>query len=193
MVGSPVSPRARTASILRSELTHLRGESLPSDDETSPGSYLGRAEYVSGTAAIDEDDAKRYSSGRTTSLADEDKRYLLDLRAFDLPVRSLHDSLIASFFEYCYPWMPIVEPSELRTTDTFRPSLLLLQSVYVAASRVSPAPDARASGDAFYRKAKALYHLGYEKNPMNIVRSICLILWFNNRCVSVHTRANNCY
>ncbi|KAF2692172.1 hypothetical protein K458DRAFT_286823 [Lentithecium fluviatile CBS 122367] len=177
---STTSERSQSLVAITPEIAPRQNDTSRTDDDVRPGSYLGRAEYVSGTVPIDEEDATRYSSGRSSGLADEDKRYLSDLRVFELPPRSLYDSLIASFMQHCYPWMPIVESSELRATETFQPSLLLLHSVFVAASRVSLAPNAVASGDVFYRKAKALYHLGHEAAPMNVVRSICLLLWFNN-------------
>jgi len=179
-VMSPTTQSSYSDSGLPSEPS-TSGTALPPGNVTSPGSYLGRAEYVSGTVPIDEEDAKKYSSGRTSTLTKEDKRYLNDLHAFELPTRSLSDSLISSFMEQCYPWMPIVDFHELRTSEGSEPSLLLLYSVFVAGSRVSLAPNARMSGDSFYRRAKALYHLGYEKDPMTVIRSICLLLWFNNR------------
>lgn len=145
----------------------------------SPGSYLGRAEYVSGTVPIDEEDAKQYSAGHETSLPELDQKFLTDLHAFNLPARSVNDSLVAHFMERCYPWMPIVDPSDFRKTDKFEPSMLLLQAVLVAGSRVSMAPNAQVSGQNFYRRAKALFYLGHEKDPLTMVRSICILQWWN--------------
>ncbi|KAF2662341.1 hypothetical protein K491DRAFT_585585 [Lophiostoma macrostomum CBS 122681] len=177
--GTP-SPLPQSSPLRPTVDQSLGHSALYHETETSPGSYLGRTEYVNGTVPIDEEDAGNYSSGRRTKLAEADKRYLIELRAFDSPTRSLRDSLIAAFMEHCYPWMPIVEQQELRSSDSFKPSLLLLHSVFVAGSRVSLSSEAQASGDMFYRRAKALFHLGYEKDTMTVVRSICLLLWFNN-------------
>ncbi|KAF2185637.1 hypothetical protein K469DRAFT_665282 [Zopfia rhizophila CBS 207.26] len=179
-VSSPVSRLSRSGTMQLSEFSVPQTSLGSVENETSPGSYLGRAEYVNGTVPIDEEDAKKYSSGQVMALPEEDSRYLIHLQAFDVPARSTHDSLISSFMNQCHPWMPIVESHELRPSESFRPSLLLLNSIFVAGSRVSLASDAQASGQMFYRRAKALYHLGYEKVPMTVVRSICLLLWFNN-------------
>ena len=129
-----------------------------SGNEVSPGSYLGRAEYVSGIVPIDEEDAKNYSAGRETVLPESDRKFLADLGAFDVPIRSTRESLLSNFMERCHPWMPIVELAELRPMKNFEPSVLLLQAVFAAGSRVSLAPQAQASGHTFYRRAKALYY-----------------------------------
>lgn len=155
-----------------------RDITVPGHD-TSPGSYLGRAEYVSGTFPIDEEDAKRYSSGHETALPELDKKFLLDLHAFELPARSVRESLISQFMDKCYPWMPIVETDELQKRDGTEQSILLLQAVFVAGSRVSIAPHAQAAGHSFYRRAKALYWMGHEKDPLATFKSICILQWWN--------------
>jgi hypothetical protein len=149
------------------------------ENDTSPGSYLGRAEYVNGTVPIDEEDAKRYSSGHETALPELDRKFLLDSHAFELPARSVRESLISQFMDKCYPWMPIIEADDLQKRDNMEPSILLLQAVFVAGSRVSMAPNAQASGHSFYRRAKALYWMGHEKDPLAIVKSICILQWWN--------------
>lgn len=162
-----------------SETMSLQKSVASSGNVVSPGSYLGRAEYVSGTVPIDEEDAKNYSAGRETVLPETDQKFLAELRAFEVPARSVRESLLSNFMDRCYPWMPIVEPSELRPTKDFEPSILLLQAVFVAGARVSMAPQAQASGHVFYRRAKALYYTGCEKDPLATVRAICVLQWWN--------------
>jgi hypothetical protein len=161
-------PSVSTNGGARSSITH-----------TSPGSYLGRAEYISGIVPIDEEDAKKYGTGRESDVPELDMRFLRELRAFDLPARSLRESLISHFMERCHPWMPIVSKSDLAQTSNFTPSILLLQAVFAAGSRVSMAPHAQSTGHAFYRRAKALYYSGAEKNPLDVIRAICIVQWWN--------------
>lgn len=75
--------------------------------------------------------------------------------------------------------MPLVEPADLIPREDFEPSILLLQAVFVAGSRVSMASQVQNSGHTYYRRAKALYYLGYEKDPLAIVRAICVLQWWN--------------
>lgn len=175
---SPTTDAPLSGTLPPSESNGTEGLATNTPNE-SPGSYLGRTAYVSGTVPIDEEDAKRYSSGRGTALPELDKKFLQDLHAFDLPARSIRESLISRFMDKCYPWMPIVEVDELQKADDTEPSILLLQSVFVAGSRVSMAPHAQASGHSFYRKAKALYWMGHEKDPLATVRAVCILQWWN--------------
>ncbi|PTB53527.1 hypothetical protein M431DRAFT_116725 [Trichoderma harzianum CBS 226.95] len=151
----------------------------PRPSNASPGSYLGRAEYVQGVAPIDEEDAKDYADEPNNAFSEVDHRYLQELGALELPTRVLGDSLISHFMERCYPWMPIVNRSEFRKTDDFEPSLLLFHSLCTAGCRVSMAPTAQEVGQAFYHRAKALYYSGHEKNPLVIVRAMCMLQWWN--------------
>ncbi|KAL5354324.1 hypothetical protein ACLOAV_000413 [Pseudogymnoascus australis] len=140
------------------------------------GSYLGRAEYIGGVVAIDEEDAKMYPQGHTSDTAELDMQYLQDLKAFDLPSRSLRESLILNYMEKCNPWMPVVEKTDMEGTG---PSILLLQAIFVAGSRTSAAPQAQTHGATFYRRAKALFSANIEKNPLTIIQAICILQWWN--------------
>lgn len=65
------------------------------------------------------------------------------------------------------------------------PSLLLLQSVLLAGSRVCDNPQLKdASGSTtpaamtFYKRAKALYDANYEDDRVTIVQSLVLMGWY---------------
>lgn len=151
------------------------------DVGNTPASYLGRAEYVSGTIPIDEEDARQYPPEQQNVLSLHEMNYLRAIQAFDPPTRSLRDGLIAQFMERCHPWMPIIGASELQAQEPsrFPQSLLLLNSVLVAGSRVSMASQGQASGNGLYRSAKALFHLGHEMNGMAAVRAAIILQWWN--------------
>ncbi|KAH8812275.1 fungal-specific transcription factor domain-containing protein [Xylogone sp. PMI_703] len=141
-----------------------------------PRSYLGRAEYISGVVPIDEDDARMYPQDYPQDVPEHDMQYLRDIGAFDLPSRAMRSSLIESFMERCAPWMPIVNRDELEGP---KPSILLLQAVFAAGSRVSTASQLQDAGRAFYRRAKALFHMEIEKDPLTVIRAICILQWWN--------------
>ncbi|RFU31221.1 hypothetical protein B7463_g5090, partial [Scytalidium lignicola] len=141
-----------------------------------PGSYLGRAEYISGVVPIDEEDARLYSQENQFHIPESDMRYLHDIGAFDLPSRAMRSSLIESYMERCAPWMPIVDKDEL---DGPKPSMLLLHAVFAAGSRVLTAPKLQEAGRIFYQRAKALFHMDVEKDPLTVIRAICVVQWWN--------------
>jgi hypothetical protein len=156
-------------------------ESNPYQPSPTGSSFLGRSEYIQNKVPINEIQAKSYSPGPAEAPSDADIQILQFQHAFDLPPRAIREGLIDIFIERCAPWMPIVESNWLIETDTNKPSILLLQAVFLAARRVSSAPAvvAYASPHDFYRRAKALFYSGYEKNPMTLVAVTCILHWYN--------------
>ncbi|ODH39352.1 hypothetical protein ACO22_01920 [Paracoccidioides brasiliensis] len=158
-----------------------RQESRSYDASPGTSSFLGRSEYLSGEVPINEDQAKSYPAVASESLTEEDIRILELQHAFDLPPRAVREGLIDAFMKRCAPWMPIVERSWLAERQGNQPSLLLLQAVFLAGSRVSSAPAiaAYASPNEFYRRAKALFWSGYEKNTITVITAVLVLHWYN--------------
>ncbi|EQL35447.1 C6 transcription factor [Blastomyces gilchristii SLH14081] len=155
-------------------------ESRAASYASPPTSYLGRSEYISSIVPIDEEDARKYHVEHDSAAPSEAyQKFLHELRAFDLPPRSVRDSLITNFLERCHPWMPIVDNIAIDRDDTPETSLLLLQAIFVAGSKVSTAPNAQCLGEEFYRRAKALYYSDFEKDPLVVIQAICLLQWWN--------------
>lgn len=114
---------------------------------------------------------------------------ILKLRgAFLLPPRALCDELVEAFFTWVAPIVPVVNRS--RFMRQYRdpnnpPSLLLLQAMLLAGSRVCYNPQLMdASGSTtpaamtFYKRAKALYDANYEDDRVTIVQSLILMGWY---------------
>ncbi|PGG97363.1 hypothetical protein AJ79_09236 [Helicocarpus griseus UAMH5409] len=155
----------------------------PRSYDASPGtsSFLGRSEYLGGEVPINEDQAKSYPAVATESLTEDDIRMLQLQHAFDLPPRAVREGLMDAFMKRCAPWMPIVERSWLTERQGNQPSLLLLQAIFLAGSRVSSAAAvaAYASSNEFYRRAKALFWSGYEKNIITVITAVIVMHWYN--------------
>ncbi|KAF8445430.1 fungal-specific transcription factor domain-containing protein [Kalaharituber pfeilii] len=108
--------------------------------------------------------------------------------AFLLPPRALCDDLVESFFKWIAPIVPVINRSRFmrRYRDPNNPpSYLLLQSVFLAGSRVCTNPqlmDANGSTTpaamTFYKRAKALYDANYEDDRVTIVQSLVLMGWY---------------
>ncbi|KEF52387.1 uncharacterized protein A1O9_11628 [Exophiala aquamarina CBS 119918] len=100
-------------------------------------------------------------------------------KALEMPPRSVRNSLIDKFMEHCLPWMPIVDRRWLEDQPDHSPSPLLLQSVFLAGSRVSATPLIGATSEDYYQRAKVLFFSGHEKNPLISVVSALLLHWWN--------------
>lgn len=108
--------------------------------------------------------------------------------AFLLPPRVLCDELVEAYFKWISPVVPVINRSRFmrryRDPDN-PPSLLLLQAVLLAGSRVCNNPqlmDANGSTTpaamTFYKRAKALYDANYEDDRVTIVQALILMGWY---------------
>ncbi|KAI1639840.1 fungal-specific transcription factor domain-containing protein [Biscogniauxia mediterranea] len=130
----------------------------------------------------------RGSRARLTELDNIEIDILHQRGAFLLPPRSLCDELIDAYFRWVHPIVPVI--NRTRFMRQYRdpknpPSLLLLQAVLLAGSRVCNNPqlmDANGSTTpaalTFYKRAKALYDANYEDDRVTIVQSLLLMGWY---------------
>ncbi|KAK3380126.1 fungal-specific transcription factor domain-containing protein [Lasiosphaeria ovina] len=130
----------------------------------------------------------RGSRARLTELDNVEIDILHQRGAFLLPPRSLCDELIDAYFKWVHPIVPIINRTKfMRQYKDAKnpPSLLLLQAVLLAGSRVCTNPqlmDANGSSTpaalTFYKRAKALYDANYEDDRVTIVQSLSLMGWY---------------
>lgn len=108
--------------------------------------------------------------------------------AFLLPPRELCDELVEAYFKWVAPVVPIVNRNRFmrRYQDPHNPpSLLLLQAILLAGSRVcnnSKLMDQNGStipaSTTFYKRAKALYDANYEDDRVTLVQALVLMGWY---------------
>ena len=151
---------------------------------TAKNSYVGHDEYLGGQVPLaeteDANNGQREAPGREDEVEDLDMQFLQLRKALDVPSRVTRESLIDAFMERCQPWMPIVERRWLEEVDgQRRPSLLLLQAVFLAGSRVTSSPLMYTSSADFYERARALFFHGHEKNTTLAIVAVCLLQWWN--------------
>lgn len=82
-----------------------------------------------------------------------------------------------SFNKYCAPWTPVIDPKWL--DESAPPSMLLLQSIFLAGSRVTKGHLEYGSSELFYRRAKLLFFFGGGDNPLISIVAACLLHWYN--------------
>ncbi|KAK5657694.1 hypothetical protein OQA88_2766 [Cercophora sp. LCS_1] len=130
----------------------------------------------------------RGSRARLTQLDNIEIDILHQRGAFLLPPRSLCDELIEAYFTWVHPIVPVINRTKFMRQykdPKNPPSLLLLQAVLLAGSRVCTNPqlmDANGSSTpaalTFYKRAKALYDANYEDDRVTIVQSLLLMGWY---------------
>lgn len=133
-------------------------------------------------------DTVKGSRARLTDLDNIEIDILHQRGAFLLPPRVLCDELVESFFKWVFPVVPVINRSRFmaRYRDSKNPpSLLLLQAMLLAGSRVCTNPqlmDANGSTTpaamTFYKRAKALYDANYEDDRVTIVQALVLMGWY---------------
>ncbi|KAK0645579.1 fungal-specific transcription factor domain-containing protein [Cercophora newfieldiana] len=133
-------------------------------------------------------DNVRGSRARLTQLDNIEIDILHQRGAFLLPPRSLCDELIEAYFKWVHPIVPVINRTKFMRQykdPKNPPSLLLLQAVLLAGSRVCTNPQLMDSNGSvtpaaltFYKRAKALYDANYEDDRVTIVQSLLLMGWY---------------
>lgn len=103
--------------------------------------------------------------------------------AFSLPPKDVCDILVKIFFEWIAPILPVVNRQDFmrkyHSPDETGPPVLLLQAMFMVAARFTAnqqSSDGRGiSPRVFYKKTKALYNAGYEKDSMTILQAVILL------------------
>lgn len=105
-----------------------------------------------------------------------------------LPPRSLCDELVDAYFRWVAPVVPVVNRSRFMRQyqdPENPPSLLLLQAILLAGSRVCTNPQLMDINGStypatmtFYKRAKALYDANYEDDRVTIVQALILMGWY---------------
>ncbi|KAL9614599.1 MAG: hypothetical protein Q9167_000887 [Letrouitia subvulpina] len=183
-----------------SHLTHFMKPKFARAPIKEPGrvAYLGESSNLSllvhdrhGTTDVVHYPLPDPAKGSRAQLSDLDSTEVDILHqrgAFLLPPRALCDELVDSFFQWIAPVVPVINKS--RFMQRYRdknnpPSLLLLQAILLAGSRVCKNPqlmDANGSTTpaamTFYKRAKALYDANYEDDRITIVQALVLMGWY---------------
>jgi hypothetical protein len=139
-------------------------------------SYLGRLEYLRGEVPVNDDAG--LPDKVPHRLSETDIEILRIQRVIELPPRAIRESLMDAFWTRCYPWTPVVERSWITDRSPGQVSLLLQHAMLLAGSRVST-PLAKHPSEDFYKKARVLFWMGAEEDPIITIAAACLLHWWN--------------
>jgi hypothetical protein len=102
--------------------------------------------------------------------------------AFDLPSQAVCDALVDVFFKWIAPVLPVINQHDFMRryrNPQNPPSILLLQAILMVASRfydnAHSSENDSISPRIFYKKVKALYDSGYERDPTTVLQAVVLL------------------
>ena len=166
------------------DLDHPTGSSPSAGSITSisssyDGGYMERSAYIAPDNFRAEDGSEINYPVPVTSAATQQIATLQD--AFKFPPRAIRDALFENFWTHCYAWDPIVDRSQVVGVDSEKASPLLLQAIFLAGSRMVSPSQSRifASPQEYYTRAKTLFWLDFEKDPMTLLIASSLMHWWN--------------
>lgn len=149
--------------------------SIPSEPSPLPqrSSYLGRSQYVPTHVPINEEDAAQY---QPTSASPAQQSAASRNSNVEGISRSLRDSLVRSFLNHCWPWMPLMNKAEILQLE---PGSLLSLSVLVAGSKVSTSPRAVDIGEQCYEEARRMFLGDEETDAVRAISAMIFLQWWN--------------
>ncbi|KAF3046607.1 hypothetical protein E8E12_011185 [Didymella heteroderae] len=134
---------------------------------------------------IQTETTSRTARERETSALDaEALTYLTGKHVFDTPSRATCKTLLNCFLQHVYPFLPIVDPTTLRTNydDDPLPTFLLYTISTVAAPYLSPEhlsstgyPSITTAQTEFFTRAKLLYDSGCEQSELVCLQASVLL------------------
>lgn len=99
----------------------------------------------------------------------------------DLPPLELQESFSETYFDYCWPWCPILDEPTLRSRMDDSPSALLINALALLGIRIRPPIVQHAEAAEYYDRAKMLFYTDQENDPIVNLQSIMLFYWWAPR------------
>ncbi|KAJ4244173.1 hypothetical protein NW762_014554 [Fusarium torreyae] len=181
MVESPASATASTPRVVFAlpsneppaevEVTHQTQSS------TSPTEGAGRSH------AGDVDTGFLQIYGPENQLEAEQQELVanLELRnpASDPRQQELQQSFSETYFEYCYPWCPVLDRQTLESELERSP--MLANALALAASHIQPPLIPHEGPASYYKKARMMFYEDEEPDILTALKAISLFYWWAPR------------
>lgn len=152
-------------------------ESVTSVASAYENGYMERSSYIAPDRLQCEDGSNLTYNVNPPSNASKKMAELV--KALEFPPRAIRDGLFEKFWTYCYPWDPIIERSQVIGVPLERVSPILLQAIFLAGSRMSTSSLTYASSQEFYNRAKTLFWIEDEPDPLIVLTAVQLLHWWN--------------
>ncbi|KAK1517724.1 uncharacterized protein CCOS01_11981 [Colletotrichum costaricense] len=93
-------------------------------------------------------------------------------QADTLPAPSLRKALTDAFFEFAFPYFPVVDADDLSRGES---SILLQQAVCLVGSLMRHEPSSMTLSYSLYEKIETLIHVEFEKDNAFLLKTLCLL------------------
>ncbi|KAF5588522.1 cutinase transcription factor 1 beta [Fusarium pseudoanthophilum] len=156
----------------------------PTKSSTSPTEGAGRSH------AGDVDTGFLQIYGPENQLEAEQQELVanLELRnpASDPRQQELQQSFSETYFEYCYPWCPVLDPDTLDSELARSP--MLANALALAASHIQPPLIPHQGPAAYYEKARMMFYMDEEPDILTSLKAVSLFYWWAPRSPSTAHR-----
>ncbi|KAK0369220.1 hypothetical protein CLIM01_13417 [Colletotrichum limetticola] len=93
-------------------------------------------------------------------------------QADTLPAPSSRKALTDAFFEFAFPYFPVVDADDLSRGES---SILLQQAVCLVGSLMRHDPSSMTLSYSLYEKIETLIHVEFEKDNVFLLKTLCLL------------------
>ncbi|KAI6760340.1 hypothetical protein HG530_009200 [Fusarium avenaceum] len=149
----------------------------PTQADTSPTEGAGRSH------AGDVDTGFLQIYGPENQLEAEQQELVanLELRnpASDPRQQELQQSFSETYFEYCYPWCPVLDRQTLESELERSP--MLANALALAASHIQPPLIPHEGPASYYKKARMMFYEDEEPDILTALKAISLFYWWAPR------------
>ncbi|KAJ5091247.1 fungal-specific transcription factor domain-containing protein [Penicillium alfredii] len=113
-----------------------------------------------------------------------------------LPVQSVRDALVETYFQDIHPGFPVIDEAEFRqkyADPENQPPLLIFQAVLLAAARITDHPQVAASRGMttaiLFRRTKTLFDIKHESDRVDLIQAALLMAWYTENSDTVASNA----
>jgi hypothetical protein len=100
--------------------------------------------------------------------------------------QELLESFAETYWDYCYPWCPILDPDTVDQELTDSP--LLANALALAASHIRPPLVQHEGPRKYYEKARSMFYNDEEPNTLTALKALSLFYWWAPRAPSTPHR-----
>lgn len=180
-IESPASPPASTPHVVFAAPPIEHRPDIPATHQTqsstSPTEGAGRSH------AGDVDTGFLQVYGPENQLEAEQQELVanLELRnpASNPRQQELQQSFSETYFEYCYPWCPVLDRQTL--TSELERSPMLANALALAASHIQPPLIPHEGPAAYYKKARMMFYEDEEPDILTALKAISMFYWWAPR------------
>ncbi|KAF2854208.1 hypothetical protein T440DRAFT_442756 [Plenodomus tracheiphilus IPT5] len=112
----------------------------------------------------------QFDAENQAMVAQLEHRYTSDLRP------DLEQIFTDTYFEYCYPWCPVLDRDSLASEVARSP--LLANSLALASSHIQPPLLPHDGPEAYYKRARTIFYDDEEADETMSLKALCLFYWW---------------